>query len=185
MHDFEAEVFAPSATYKGTSKSGALFSPCEKYRYALWRELKGGFAFDGAHEIAFVGLNPSTADESQNDPTVTRCINYARAWGYHQFVMLNAYAYRATDPTDMKAQSEPCGPLNDQVIGEFAERADCIVCAWGNNCERARHNHLIRELRLFTSSPILCLKLTKAGYPGHPLYLKNSVEPFDMPQKEI
>ena len=79
-------------------KTDAKFSACRKYRYALWRN------WDGSKPYAMIiGLNPSTADENENDPTITRCINFAKSWGYGGVCVTNLFAYCATVPSDMKA----------------------------------------------------------------------------------
>lgn len=88
-----------------------IFSPCREYRYTLYREWA-----PGDKVVMFIGLNPSTADEVNNDPTVRRCINYAKQWGYTGMYMTNIFAYRATDPNVMKAHPEPVGAENDHYL---------------------------------------------------------------------
>jgi hypothetical protein len=84
--------------------SGAEFSECRKYRYVLWRR----WAWEGyANQVMFIGLNPSTADEREDDPTIRRCVRFAKDWGYSGILMMNAFAFRATQPADMKAASDP------------------------------------------------------------------------------
>lgn len=101
--------------------SGAEFSPCRVWRYALWRRWDFG---SRCNMVAFVGLNPSTADESLDDATIRRCINFAKSWGYDGMYMLNAYAFRATDPRDMKAFHEPIGKDNDCTIARISSEVD-------------------------------------------------------------
>lgn len=112
-------------THTGTHFCGAEFSPCRRYRYGLYRgwQLGTGFAM-------FVGLNPSTADETADDPTIRRCIAFARAWGYGALFMANLFAYRATNPTEMLAQADPVGPENDATLARLAAQADVVVAAW-------------------------------------------------------
>ena len=120
--------------FKGSPQSCALFSRCEKYRYYLWRELET-LPKGGRHRVcSFVGLNPSTADESIDDPTVRRCIRFAKGWGYTGMYMLNAFAYRATDPREMKKQADPLGPMNRDYLAQMAKVSDLVVVAWGNHC---------------------------------------------------
>ncbi len=125
--------------------------------------------------MAFIGLNPSTADEVEDDPTITRCINYAKKWGYGGLFMLNIFAYRATDPKDMKAAPDPVGVDNDAYILRVADKAGLIVAAWGNHggyLERGRE-----VCQLLADRKIHCLGITKAGMPKHPLYLKADLKP--------
>jgi len=113
-----------------TTISSAEFSPDRVHRYELWR------TWDKSKGIAmFIGLNPSTADEIKNDPTVTRCINYAKKWGYGGMIMSNIFAYRATDPKIMKGATDPVGPDNDEWLVKSSKEAGLIVAAWGNHGE--------------------------------------------------
>ena len=89
-------------------KNTAKLSECRKYRFALWRTWD-----DSKPYVMFVGLNPSTADETTDDPTLTRCINYAKSWGFGGVCMANIFAYRATEPSDMKAATDPIGSENN------------------------------------------------------------------------
>ncbi len=149
-------------------ESGAEFSPDRIHRYSLWRIWDRGKPY-----AAFVGLNPSTADEQKNDPTVRRCINYARDWGYGGLIMLNIFAYRSTDPGNLYSASDPVGPENDSFIGTVSSRAGITVAAWGNHGEFLSRG---REVMTLLKDP-QCLKLTKAGCPGHPLYLRKDLKP--------
>ena len=112
------------------SSSIALFSNCERYRYLLTRVWA-----PGGKKALFVMLNPSTADEMKNDPTVERCERRARAMGFGAFRVCNIFAYRATDPRNMRAQQDPIGPGNDEAIRESCLWADRVVCAWGTHGE--------------------------------------------------
>jgi len=165
-----------SLEVKGTASSGAVFSKCGKYRYQLWRMWKGGE--NGPHKIcAFIGLNPSTATEAEDDPTVRRCINYAKSWGFDGMFMLNAYAYRATDPKEMKKQQDPIGDTNDEAILVGSVIADAVVCCWGANCQPSRQEDILMALDAAGVVPS-CLAMTKKGYPKHPLYLKADLKPI-------
>lgn len=154
----------------GLPSSSATFSDDMKYRYVLeraWKPANG--------RCAFIGLNPSTADEVKNDPTVSRCINYARAWGYGAFVMLNAFALRSTDPKALYSEADPVGAENDRWILEEAGKASIVVAAWGTH---ARLNR--RHEKLMDMLPVLhCLGTTKDGYPKHPLYLRKDEKPVE------
>lgn len=148
-----------------------LFSPCRAYRYALWREWIGGEGY-----AMFVGLNPSTADETSDDPTIRRCIAFSKAWGYAGLCMTNLFAYRATKPADMKAAADPVGPENDAHLLRLASEAGVIVAAWGANGTHRGRDTQVRKLL-----PALhYLVLTKDGHPGHPLYLLKTLTPVPM-----
>lgn len=154
----------------GTFESGAEFSPCMTYRYCLWRR----WDWQGyANQVMFIGLNPSTADESDDDPTIRRCIRFAKDWGYGGLLMMNAYAFRATDPRKMKASMAPVGPYNDDALGYRRTQVGLIVAAWGCNCSESREEAVCRAI----GQTVHCLGKTKAGRPKHPLYLKADTKP--------
>lgn len=152
-------------------KGKTIFSPCRAYRYTLWREWIGGEGY-----AMFVGLNPSTADETQDDPTIRRCIAFAKAWGYAGLCMTNLFAFRATDPKVMKAAGDPVGPENDRHLLIAGAGAGVIVAAWGAN---GTHRGRDSEVRWLLPR-LQCLSLTKDGHPGHPLYLRKTLTPTPM-----
>lgn len=157
---------------KGDAPSTALYSPCERYRYALTR------TWDSAgRKVLFVMLNPSTATEVQNDPTVERCERRARALGYGAFRVCNIFAYRATDPKVMRAQRDPVGPGNDAAIAEGAAWADTVVCAWGTHGAHLARGPAVEALLRATGKPLWHLGLSKAGHPKHPLYIGYDRQP--------
>jgi hypothetical protein len=145
----------------------ATFSLCRTYRYALWRRWgPGPYAM-------FIGLNPSTADESNDDPTIRRCIAFARAWGYDALCMTNLFAYRAVEPAYMMKAAEPVGCENDRTLARLARGAGVVVAAWG-----AKGTYMRRDQSAHLLVPGLhCLRLTKHGHPGHPLYLPAGLRP--------
>lgn len=149
----------------------ALFSPCRRYRYELWdRPVRdSGYCM-------WLMLNPSTADAFKNDPTVERCRRFSMAWGHENYAVANLFAWRATDPRDMKAKADPVGPENDARILAMAQGADRIVCAWGAHGTFLHRARAVR--RLLRDFPLQALALTRAGEPGHPLYLRGDLEPF-------
>ena len=153
------------------SKSGAVFSDCRKFRYALWRMWD-----EDKPLVMIIGLNPSTADETGNDPTITRCINFARSWGFGGVCVTNLFGFRATSPTQLKAHHDPIGKENDAWVHEMAKEAAIKVAAWGNHGK-----FLNRSLEILPSLDQLhCIKMNKSGEPAHPLYLKAELKPVQM-----
>lgn len=150
--------------------NGAVFSDCKRYRYKLWR------IWDKSKLYAmFLMLNPSTADETKNDPTVAKCQQYAMDWGYGGLYVCNIFAYRATDPDVMKAYKEPIGQDNDEAIQEVADKAGVIVCAWGNHGVHMSRSDNVRQL--LKGNELHYLKLNNNNEPGHPLYLRKNLKP--------
>jgi hypothetical protein len=122
-------------------------------------------------------LNPSTADHTEDDPTIRRCIGFTRAWGFNGLVVTNLFAWRSTDPGGLKTSPDPIGPRNDDAILGQAKAAALVVCAWGCHGSLLGRSqavlHLLRDARI----DLHCLALTTAADPGHPLYLPASVIP--------
>lgn len=149
----------------------AVISPCGRYRYSLSRiwdiELP---------TLSWCMLNPSTADAVQDDPTVRKCVGFARRWGFGSIHVVNLFAWRATDPRELDAVEDPVGPDADRWI-QRAFRCPVVV-AWGaglpRRCERtAQRIALVREA---AGASATCLGLTKAGEPRHPLMLAYATE---------
>ena len=157
---------------KGDAPSTAVYSPCEGYRYTLTR------SWDPAgRRVLFVMLNPSTATEVQNDPTVERCERRARALGYGAFRVCNIFAWRATDPKVMRAQPDPVGPGNDAAILEGADWADTVVCAWGTHGAHRGRGAEVEALLRASGKPLFHLGISKDGHPKHPLYIGYAHQP--------
>ena len=156
---------------KGDAVSEAVYSDCEQYRYLLTRVWVSG------PKALFVMLNPSTATEIQNDPTVERCERRARTLGFGAFRVTNIFAYRATDPKVMRAVADPVGPGNDAAILESAAWADSIVCAWGNHGLHQDRGAFVANLLRQTGVPLLHLGLTGQAQPRHPLYVGYDQQP--------
>ena len=160
------------AHQKGDAASVAVYSDCEAYRYDLTR------IWDVAGQKAlFVMLNPSTATEYQNDPTVERCERRARTLGFGAFRVTNIFAYRATDPKVMRAMADPVGPGNDAAIADGATWADRIICAWGSHGAHLARGVTVEKLLRATAKPLWHLGLTQAGQPKHPLYIGYDRQP--------
>jgi hypothetical protein len=155
------------------TQSTAIYSDDERYRYSLtrvWNAVDQG--------LMFLMLNPSTATEAQNDPTVERCERRARALGFGRFCVANIFAWRDTNPAGMRNASDPIGVLNDQYILENIQNHDQIICAWG-----AHGNHLGRSDQIIgvlqgSGKPLYHLGLTKSGQPRHPLYIRYDQQPI-------
>jgi hypothetical protein len=157
---------------KGDAASTAVYSDCEAYRYMLTRTWDP----EGRRAL-FVMLNPSTATEVQNDPTVERCERRARALGFGAFRVTNIFAFRATDPRVMRATVDPVGRGNDAAIAESAPWADQIICAWGTHGEHLGRGPEVEALLRAAGQPLWHLGLSKAGHPKHPLYIAYSQRP--------
>ncbi|MBN2542080.1 DUF1643 domain-containing protein [bacterium] len=153
-------------------KSGAEFSSCKTYRYALWRTWNIHLP-----RVMFIGLNPSTADEVVNDPTVRRCMSFAMSWGFGGINLGNVFAYRTSNPHKLAFVEDPIGPENDRWLLELSQQASIVVAAWGNYGDfQHRSEHVTK---LFPE--LYCISRTKQDHPAHPLYL-----PCDLvPQKFI
>lgn len=151
-------------------KQGAIFSPCRTWRYVLHRIWDEGKPFCG-----FIGLNPSTADETKSDPTVTRCIRFCKDWGYGGYLMFNVFGFRATDPRVMAQALDPLGPENNRMISEHAARCEKLVAAWGNHKLAVEQGAFLCR---FLERQLWCLERNKNGSPKHPLYVKADVKPI-------
>src|SRR5208282_1252216 len=154
-------------------KHETQFSPDRVYRYTLWRDwpmLDGlerqGFGRDRAYAM-FIGLNPSTADETKDDPTIRRCIRFAKDWGYGALCMTNLFAFRATDPKVMEAAKDPVGPDNDVWLVKESLKAGVVIAAWGT-----RSGNRGKDVFQLLERDVYCLGKTKEGHPRHPLYVR-------------
>jgi hypothetical protein len=182
MNEFQTAIERAS---DGGVASSALFpvrrttlSPDRLYRYTLWREwvtsgdlLSHETALQKSSYAMFVGLNPSTADETKDDPTIRKCIGFAKRWGYGALCMTNLFAFRATDPRQMKGHPKPIGDDNDRWLVACAREAGIIVAAWGVNGEHMGRDEEVLKLL----DGVECLRTTKAGHPEHPLYVPYEV----------
>tara|TARA_B000000557_G_C20755605_1_gene435065 strand:+ start:45 stop:524 length:480 start_codon:yes stop_codon:yes gene_type:complete len=150
-------------------KSDALFSKDRVYRYALWRiwDIK-------KPKVLFIGLNPSTADEIKNDPTIRRCIRFSMDWGYGGYIMGNIFAYRSTDPKNLLKIDDPIGADNDYWLKKLYDEASLTIGAWGNHGRILNRGEKVNNML----KSFHCLKITKLGYPSHPLYLSSKLKPI-------
>lgn len=175
--------------FLGEGKSGATLSKDRIYRYCLWRRWRESWIYpnilsdegrfpDPLDMVVFIGLNPSTADEKEDDPTIRRCAGFAKSWGYGGIAMLNLFAFRATDPADLKKAESPIGKLNDEAIGRVCNVCGMVVCCWGNHGSYQSRDVRVRcgLYRYKNWANIYHLGLTKSGQPKHPLYLPSKTE---------
>jgi hypothetical protein len=150
----------------------AVFSPCRTWRYRLERRWGEG------PPCLFVGLNPSTADESVDDPTIRRCVGFARAWGFGGLLMGNLFGLRSTDPRGLLEHPAPVGPDADRWLVEMDAEAALTVAAWGTHSpaavERLKLERAEVVRREVLSSGWKVLGLTAGGEPRHPLYMAAS-----------
>lgn len=139
------------------------------YRYTLSR------TWDSTKPtVLFIGLNPSIADENIDDPTITRCINFAKDWGYGTLLMANLFAFRSTYPKEIYLIDNPIGKDNDYYILECVKQSDLIIACWGNNGTHMDREKIIKEL----VPNLYCLQKNKNGTPHHPLRLSRDINPI-------
>lgn len=160
----------------------ATFSADRLHRYTLTRVITTPMLSTGEplRRCLFVMLNPSTATDTVDDPTIRRCSRFAASWGYDRLMVCNLFSLRSTDPValacDLAAEGDP---ENLTTILQVARDAHRIVCAWGaHGALRGRAAHVVAELRR-DGHQLHALKLTKDGQPGHPLYLRSDLVPFE------
>lgn len=154
--------------------SSAMFSPDRRYRYMLHRTWD-----ENLSAVCFLMLNPSTADEKVLDPTVRRCVGYAKAWGFGTLYVANIFALRSTDPAALTQVEDPIGPENDEWILKLSRISIYTIAAWGvHGALRNRGNDVVALLKNKLPDRSLCaLKMTKDGHPCHPLYLAKTLAP--------
>ena len=141
------------------------------YRYLLWRE------WDSKNKtVSFIMLNPSRADAEINDPTIKRCINFAKSWGYSRLEVVNLFAYRTSKPSLLRQATKPIGKDNDSYILKTAEGSDKIILAWGNHGTWQKQDLYVLQL-LKNHTHLYCFGVTKKGCPRHPLYLPSTSKP--------
>lgn len=158
---------------------GAVFAPDRKHRYLLWRRILQCDLLMPARGIClFNMLNPSTADESEEDPTVRRTIDYASRWGCSTLIVTNMYGWMSTDKEALCGLPDPVGRDNDLWIAAAAAAADIVIAAWGNGPSkldiRPRARHVLRLI----DRPTMCLGITEEGNPWHPLYRPKTFQPI-------
>jgi len=156
----------------GGQESRALYSDCGAYRYLLERRWAEGGV------LLYILLNPSTATELRNDPTVERCERRARALGHGGFAVANLFAFRATRPADLMHAAEPVGAGNDAVLLDAARTAGQVLCGWGVHGAHLGRGAAVAAVLRGAGVPLCHLGLTKAGHPRHPLYAPYAIRPM-------
>lgn len=168
------------------NRKGAVFGDdlvadeTRKYRYLLWRR------WDTAKpSVAFIMLNPSTADETEDDPTIRRCIGFGRKWGFGELLVGNLFALRTPDPDNLYDDFDPVGRDNDEHLQAICDEAEMVLAAWGANGSLDQRG---REVAGIIDSQLHALDITKDGHPVHPLYQPKTAEPtpfsYDSPKDE-
>jgi hypothetical protein len=147
----------------------ARFDRSGRYRFSLHR-----FWSSGLDTATMVMLNPSTADHLRNDPTINRCIQLSRAWGFGGVNIVNLFAYRTSSPAHLRIISSPIGKSNDSHIVEQCDKASAVIVAWGNHGRFLERDKEVLEL--LSSFDLWCIGQTKSGQPKHPLYAPGDVK---------
>lgn len=162
------------------AESEATYSPCDAYRYTLTRIWD-----DAGRRFLFIMLNPSTATEIANDPTIERCERRARALGYGAMRIANIFAFRATDPRDLIRAGDPVGRANLQALAEGVTWADDVLCAWGAHGAHLDQGRATARDLAAHRAKLRTLGLTKDGHPRHPLYVSYAQTPTTWPHGDF
>ena len=145
------------------------FSKCKRYRYSLGRSWS-----EGSGKAVFIGLNPSTADQRTDDPTIKRCVSFAHAWGCSSMEKVNLVAFCATKSEDLKRHAKPICRNNDRWIAMAISKANLSIACWRNHGEFLQRSDKIHH----RYPTLLCLGINPSGAPKHPLYIKAMQTPF-------
>lgn len=164
----QPETWPTISPFDNALRRSAVLSRDGRYRYALRRVWD-----DRGRAVLFVGLNPSTADHRVDDPTIRRCMTFARDWGFGQLLVANLFAFRTSSPARLFRAADPIGRRNDHWIRRLAADAHLTIAAWGNHGEL--HGRGADVLAALTAPH--CLTVNKSGHPKHPLYVQESAWP--------
>ncbi|MDP5273252.1 DUF1643 domain-containing protein [Chengkuizengella axinellae] len=156
------------------NQSGAFISG--NFRYSLFRVWD-----DSKKKVGFLMLNPSKADEVEDDNTIRKCVHFAKSWGYGSLEVINLFAYRATYPTELKSVEDPVGSLNDIYIKKVVDRCDQVILAWGNRGSYLKRNEEV--LKMIDPDKLYVLEMSLEGHPKHPLFLSSTLKPKPYKQK--
>jgi hypothetical protein len=163
-----------------------IFSGDRKYRYTLWRQwdfeygegTRGEISSSDCPFVMFIGLNPSTADETKDDPTIRRCIGFAKSWGFGALCMTNIFAWRETDSSKLPKINDPVGIQNNSELCRVAKDAGLVVAAWGTKGEFHTQPDFVKKMMHDIGISLHCIRKTQAGHPEHPLYLPKTLTPI-------
>ena len=168
-----------AADRPGEGKGGAVIDPTGRYRYRLERTWNPEAVERGA--VVWIMLNPSTATADVDDPTIRRCVAFSRRWWYGSLVVVNLFAYRATEPKALEAltREEAIGPENDSYLAHAIADAGRVVCAWGHRGRlHGRHLEVLALCRQHATGTVYALELIRHGQPKHPLYARGDRPPL-------
>lgn len=154
----------------------AIISDCKRYRFQLSRCWDAYRAW-----CCWIMLNPSTADDQVDDPTIRRCMDFAKTWGYGGIFVVNLFAWRATDPKTLADAADPGGEGNGKAIISSAQLSDLVICAWGTGGKLNDRGRRITDLLTTWKIPMKCLGVTKCGHPKHPLYMPKTKPLMEWP----
>ena len=169
----EAAAAPAVVTEHGAGLAGAAsatFSRDRAYRYALTRQ------WDSRPPAVFVMLNPSTADAVRDDPTVTRCLGFARRENCGGLVIVNLFALRTTDPRELRGHPDPVGTGNDWFIREHCGAGRLVIAAWGTHGRLGGRDRAVLAMLRDARAAVRCLGVTAGGMPRHPLYLPRGAQ---------
>lgn len=162
--------FLSSLSMNTGRKKDAMLSYDKKHRYHLFR-----FWDLTKPSIVFIMLNPSTADEEKDDPTIRKCVQYAKNWGYGLLFVVNLFSYRTTDPSVLKKADKTKNEYTDMYISQIANNAKKVICAWGSSL---KVEDRVAEVKNQILCDLYALKINKDGNPTHPLFLKGNLKPI-------
>lgn len=159
----------------GAIERTAIFDETGSYRYQLGRRWQ-----KEGPTVAFIMLNPSTADANQDDPTLRACIQFAQRWECAALSVVNLFGYRTPHPKVLRRAADPVGPENDEYVMRAVEQAERVVLGWGNFGGWLGRDRTVLNLLEAHKEKIHCLQRNKSGQPRHPLYIRREValQPF-------
>ena len=164
----------------GIVTCSAAFDPRRRYRYRLRCDWTAS-----PRRVTFIMLNPSTADERVLDPTIRRCIGFAKSWDFGGIDVVNLFAWRSTRPDALRQVPDPVGPRNHVAIAAALRESSLVVAAWGNSLPAPERANDVYELAARLRTPIFCLGTTQSGEPRHPLYVAGATRPVRHTVRQI